>query len=199
MSCTINSILDKAQYNAKQVIEKNSKSYKEVRPGVYEARVKNNMSLNRLYERAAAVQNAVSNWAEKKYGEKFKFGWVKIDRSSSVKMTLNLNVPPNLVKAIEVKLGLTTLEAANIDLKTRREAKEVSYDPFLEAQEFQSDEDFYKEVNEVFNIKDVNQSDVRSEFGYKQNKEFDYDGTTDTQIQITDAELYQLLNSDNIC
>jgi hypothetical protein len=198
MSCTLNSILDKASFEAKQVIEKNSKSFKEVRPGVYEARKTSNMGLNRLYERGVAVQNSVSSWAEKKYGPKFKFGWVAIDQGSPIKITLKLNVPANLSKAIEVKLGLTTLEKANVDLEILRQAEEVSYDPALLEQEHQSDQDFYQEVEDVFGIKQ-SKSTVYNEFGNKMNQEFDYDSSTDTQIRISDTELYQLLNNDNIC
>jgi hypothetical protein len=199
MSCSLNSIVNKAEYDAAQLLEKNSKSYKQIRPGVYEARVAPNMGLNRLYERGAAIQNIVSNWAEKKYGPKFKFGWVKMDRSHPSKITLNLNAPLNLVKAIEVKLGLNTIENANVELSIQREAKEVSYDPALEEQEFQSDEDFYKEVSETFNLKDVRNPEIYSDLEYNQNKEFDYNSTTDTQIVISDVELYELLNNDNIC
>jgi hypothetical protein len=199
MSCSISDIQGDILSRANSKLLSAAKGFKEIGPGVYESRVAKNLSLEKLYERGAAGQIAVANWAEGLFGPKFKFGWVKMDRSHPKRIRLNMDIPVNLNKAIEVKLGLKSVSQANNELQAiEKQAKEVSQDTSLDIQNFQSDNDFYNEVGEVFPTIDLQRSDILSEAEYRGNQEFHHNKSLDQNVRISDEQLYKLIN-DNIC
>lgn len=63
---------------------------------------------NQAFEMAKRKLADVENWASKKFGEKFKYGWGKVDDSLSDKIRVSLTFPSNLYQAYSIKKNETS-------------------------------------------------------------------------------------------
>jgi len=199
MSCSIDSIKENLLDKATTVLTKDVKALKETKPGVYEIG-RQGGSLNKAYEKAQKAREDVRKWAGKTYGEKFSWNWTTLDTTHPSKITVKVQVPNTVEQALRVKLGLSSIEVANEMKPFIKDAENFSKDEALREQEMVSDTKFYKEVSET----DANflPSELVSNENVLGNEslEFEYNKEQETQHELTDAELFRLLNDDlNIC
>ena len=194
MSCTIDAIKINIFDKASNVLTNVPKGLREVKPGVYEISRSRSLSLNKAYDKAQEGRENLRKWAEKTYGGKYQWGWTTLDKGHPNKITVTLRVPIAVEQVLRVKLGLISIEEANEMQPFIKDAEQFSKDPALAHQEMMSDTKFYSEISEIM----PNLAGAKE--GLNESLEFEYDKTQETDIMLTDAELFRLLNDDlNIC
>tara|TARA_R110000772_G_scaffold17332_12_gene48407 strand:- start:2111 stop:2707 length:597 start_codon:yes stop_codon:yes gene_type:complete len=198
MACSIDAIKIDLLDKASRKLTSNVKGLKEVKPGVYEIG-RQGKSLNAAYDKAQKAREDVRKWAEKTYGDKFQWNWSTLDTTHPNKISVKVQVPLAVEQLLRVKLGLTSVEAANEIEPFIEDAKKFSKDPALSHQEMMSDTKFYEDFTEIIPTL-ASEEYVSDTENIDEVVEFEYDKTQETNNILTDAELFRLLNDDlNIC